>query len=75
MTLNGFVVRRSNKKGALEPSESKDAMLKFNRKMREGSVELCRALLSSGALHGPMSMKQQTDAIEYAYGVGVAYVD
>lgn len=74
MNINGFVVRRSNKPGKQEVFESKDAMLKFNRRMREGSVEHCRAILESGSLYGPMTMKQQTDAISYAYGVGVAYV-
>jgi len=43
--------------------------------MREGSVEHCKAILESGTLYGPMTMKQQTDAISYAYGVGVEYVD
>jgi len=75
MNVNGFVVRRSSGPRPKDLFESKDAMLKFNRKMREGSVEHCKAILESGTLYGPMTMKQQTDAISYAYGVGVAYVD
>ena len=74
MSVNGFVVRRSYKKSPKDFFDSKDAMLKFNRHMQFASVEHCRAILESGKLYGPMTMKQQTDAIEYAYGVGVAYV-
>lgn len=74
MTVNGFVIRRSTTIKSNEIVESKDAIIKFNRMLKDGSQMLAKALLDSGRLHGPMTMKQQVELIEYADNVQVVYV-
>ena len=39
--------------------------------MQESSKALCQAILDTGKLHGPMTEKQQTEAIAWAYGIQV----
>lgn len=75
MSLNGFVVRRSSMIRAGEIVESKDATVKFNRMLKDGSQSLAKAILDTGKLHGPMSLKRQIELIEYADNVRVCYVD
>ncbi len=75
MSVNGFVVRRSAPLTAEEIVQSKDGMVRFKKMLQQGSVNLCRAILESGKLHGAMTEKQQMQSISYAYDVGVAYVE
>lgn len=75
MTVNGFVVRRSITIKSDDIVESKDATVKFNRMLKDGSQSLAKAILDTGKLHGPMSLKRQIELIEYADNVRVCYVD
>ena len=75
MTVNGFVVRRSITIKSDDIVESKDAIIKFHRMLKDGSQMLAKAILDGGKLHGPMTMKQQMELIEYADNVRVCYVD
>lgn len=38
-------------------------------RLQEGSKALCAAILKSGKLHGPMTVEQQLQSIEYAHNV------
>lgn len=75
MSVNGFVVRRSAPLDENDIVQSKDSIIRFRKMLHRGSIELCKAILESGRLHGHMTEKQQMDSIAYAYQVGVAYVD
>lgn len=75
MTVNGFVVRRSITIKSDDIVESKDATVKFNRMLKDGSQSLAKAILDTGKLHGPISLKRQIELIEYADNVRVCYVD
>ena len=75
MSLNGFVVRRSVELAPDDIVQSKDGTIRFKKMIERGSRSLCKAILESGKLHGPMTTKQQVESVAYAYDVGVAYVE
>lgn len=75
MSVNGFVIRRSTTIKSGEIVESKDAIIKFHRMLKDGSQILAKAILDTGKLHGTMSLKKQIELIEYADNVRVCYVD
>lgn len=74
MSVNGFVVRRSTTIKSGDIVESKDAIIKFHRMLKDGSQMLAKAILDGGKVYGPMTMKQQIELIEYADNVQVVYV-
>lgn len=41
----------------------------YMQRLEEGSKALCAAILKSGKLHGPMTIEQQLQSIEYAHDV------
>lgn len=75
MKINGFVVRRSTQISAKDIVESKDAVIKFNKMINEGSRLLCKAILDTKKLHGPLTLQKQREAIEYAYNVRICHVE
>lgn len=43
--------------------------INYMQRLQEGSKALCAAILKSGKLHGPMTVEQQLQSIEYAHNV------
>jgi hypothetical protein len=41
----------------------------YMERLQQGSKALCAAILKSGRLHGPLTIADELDAIEYAHDV------